>query len=322
MIINRYDDTNLESDNIFSSNTYITYIRILKFIIQKLNFKNNTYIQMILKKLNYEEQKINIGFKTDRLIKYFFKKKNSKIPLFDCVEIETINRCNGICPFCPVNKKDDTRKFKLMKKELFESIVSQLKNLDFKGRISLFSNNEPFLDSRIIEFAQYARQQLPQAYMIMYTNGTLLTLDKFKNIIPYLDKLIIDNYNDNLVLNNNIKEIDKYCKNNTVLNRKVEIHLRKINEILTTRGGQSPNNKKRKTVNISCSLPFRQIVIRPDGKLSLCCNDALGKYTMGDLNKQSLIEIWNSKKYEIIRNKLKKARKNISLCKYCDSLFY
>lgn len=62
------------------------------------------------------------------------------------------------------------------------------------------------------------------------------------------------------------------------------------------------------------------LIIRPDGKISLCCNDALGKYTLGDVNNQSIDEIWNSEEYQKIRNEmLYNGRKNLLLCKNCDT---
>lgn len=36
---------------------------------------------------------------------------NDEFPLFKNIEIETINRCNGSCSFCPVNKKENQRPF-------------------------------------------------------------------------------------------------------------------------------------------------------------------------------------------------------------------
>ena len=73
-----------------------------------------------------------------------------KLPLFTSVEVETINRCNGVCSFCPINSKVDPREKKIMSKELFYSIVDQLADLNYSGRFSTFSNNEPLLDDRII----------------------------------------------------------------------------------------------------------------------------------------------------------------------------
>lgn len=239
--------------------------------------------------------------------------------LFELVEIETVNRCNGTCAFCPANKNVDARPYKMMDTELFLSIINQLKELNYSGTLGLYSNNEPFLDNRIASFAKIARESLPNAHINLCTNGTLLTLDKFLDIIPYLDKLTIDNYNDTLELNESSKIIYEYCMENDLYKEKLEIQLRKVNEVLTTRGGQAPNNNKRKTLQIPCILPCMQLVIRPDGKVSLCCSDAQGKFTMGDLTKQPLIEIWNSDKYNEIRSKMKSGREHISLCQFCDT---
>lgn len=160
-----------------------------------------------------------------------------KQPLFSSIEIEIINRCNGICPFCPVNRNTDPRKLKKMDEALFKKIIDELGEIRYSGRLALHSNNEPFLDSRIVEFAKYAREHAPLSHLYMFTNGTLLTMEKFKAIIPYLDRMVIDNYDDGLKLIENAAAIHEYCKGNRKLNKKVEIHVRKIHEILNTRGG-------------------------------------------------------------------------------------
>ena len=241
-------------------------------------------------------------------------------PLFKLVEIETINRCNGVCEFCPVNAKDDPREKHIMSEELFYSIIGQLAELNYSGRISLFSNNEPFLDKRIIEFSRYMREHLPNAKIHMFTNGTLLTMDKFLAIIDYLDELIIDNYTQDLHLIDNSKNIKAYCEEHTELINKVSIVLRKPKEILTSRGGMAPNRKEQESYpNVSCAFPFQQLIIRPTGQVSLCCNDALGKYTMGDLTKESIVDVWYGEKYKKIRAAIIDGRKNIDICKTCDT---
>lgn len=316
MIVNRYkrfDEVEVDLQN----TPYIYWpLEIIKPLICKVLDKDKR--EDYLKWFERQKNNIIIGKETREFIDYF--NSESQIPLFSSIELETINRCNGECPFCPVNRHDDTREFKKMDEELFKSIIAQLKELNYSGRLAFHSNNEPFLDKRIIDFVKYARQELPNTYIYMYNNGSLLTLDKFKEIIPHMDKMIIDNYNDELKLNPNPKIIHEYCSKDKVLNKKVEIHLRKVHEVLNTRGGQSPNNNKKKTLNISCVLPFKQVVIRPDGKISLCCNDPLGKFTMGDLTKNTFVEIWNSPKYKKLRKRLAKGRKTVSLCKYCDTL--
>lgn len=241
------------------------------------------------------------------------------VPLFNHIEIETINRCNGICSFCPVNINKDTRERKVMSWKLFKKIVDELKKLEYTGRISLFSNNEPMLDERIIELYQYARENLPKAWLHMFTNGTLLTLDKFKKLIPFLDELIIDNYNQELNLIPNCKVIKEYCGEHPELLEKVTIVLRKPNEVLTSRGGDAPNRVDLVSYgNDTCILPFKQMIVRPDGKVSLCCNDPLGKNTLGDLSKEDILDVWYGEKFRQVRKALYIGRKEWKHCLFCD----
>ena len=251
--------------------------------------------------------------------------KNPQI--FQAVEIETVNRCNGTCEFCPVNKNDEKRPFHIMEDTLFEKIIKELKGiskmLEADGKqlfIALHSNNEPFIDQRMEKFIKYAKENIPNAFLYLYTNGTLLKTDMFERILQYLDRIDIDNYSDELEILPDLEHLYKYCIEHNVEHDKVKFHIRKEHEVLTTRGGQAPNKKKVKTIKSQCYLPYVQFIIRPDGKVSLCCNDALGTYTMGNANNQTLMEIWESKEYEEIRSSMyKEGRKNLDLCKECDT---
>lgn len=239
--------------------------------------------------------------------------------LFSHIEIETVNRCNGNCDFCPVSKKNDTRELHIMTDELFEKIIGELADINYSGRLALFSNNEPFLDPKIIERNRYAREKLPNAKMHLFTNGTLLDMDKFLGIVENLNELIIDNYQQELQLLKPCKEIVEYCEQHHELKKKVTIVLRKPHEILTTRGGDAPNRSIKKSYGgAKCTLPYKQMIVRPDGKISLCCNDALGKMSLGDLTVQTVVEAWNSPEYRRVRKLLAEGREKIKLCKYCD----
>ena len=239
--------------------------------------------------------------------------------LFDHVEIETVNRCNGNCDFCPVSRKDDTREYKEMPQELFEKIIDELAELNYSGKLALFSNNEPFLDEKIIERHRYARVKLPNARLRLFTNGTLLTLEKFNEIVDLLDELIIDNYQQELQLIKPCQIIAEYCKEHPELTRKVTIVLRKPHEILSSRGGDAPNRKQLVSYGEDrCILPYKQLIIRPDGKVSLCCNDPLGKNTLGDVSKDSLVDVWFNDRFKMVRKCLYEGRKNWKHCEFCD----
>ncbi len=241
-------------------------------------------------------------------------------PLFDNIEVETLNRCNGSCSFCPVNRNVDPREKKIMTKELFERIVLQLEEIHYSGRFTTYSNNEPLLDERIVEFNRYARMHLPDARMHLFTNGTLLTLDKFIALTDVLDELIIDNYHPELKLIKPCEQIREYCEKHPNLKKKVTISLRKPQEILTSRGGTAPNRKELVEYKKDrCVLPFKQMIIRPDGKVSLCCNDALGRFTFGDAASEKLVDIWYGPKFQMVRKCLYEGRENWGNCKNCDT---
>lgn len=294
----------------------INYENILKYYF-KSNLPGLFNLREKYKRKNYQ-RKVN-QIISDHVNKF---KTSGRYPLFRTIEIETMNRCNSTCSFCPVNKNADTRKFKKMDEALFISIVQQLNACGYAGRVGLYSNNEPFLDERIIDLARIAKENLPQCTIFLYTNGTLLTAEKFIAIMQHLDLMYIDNYNDNLKLIKPVEEIYALSKNNKHYNNRVRIRLRKLNDMLSTRGGQAPNRREETNapLNYGCLRPFYQMVVRPDGKVSLCCNDALGKMTLGDLTVSSIDEVWHNDTYITIREKLCKDRTATFLCSGCDSM--
>lgn len=263
----------------------------------------------------YRSYKYNLDFKKNIC--------NLRKQDYPCnIQIETLNRCNGECPFCPVNRNVEKRPYQRMTDNLFEQIINELSTERYNGQLALFSNNEPLLDTRILEFAKYARSKLPNAYIYIFTNGTLINTENVLGLVEYLDEIVIDNYNDKLELNDNVKKIDEMCREDDILNEKIKIHLRKINEVLNTRGGSSPNATQKWKRKGGCFLPFGQMVIRPDGKISLCCNDALGEKTLGDLSKNTIKEIWNGEEYRKVRQEVLHDIEKIDLCRYCDAYYY
>jgi radical SAM protein with 4Fe4S-binding SPASM domain len=251
-----------------------------------------------------------------------------KKKLFSAVEIETINRCNGTCSFCPVNSLMDNRPFAKMDNNLFEKIINELSVLNYSGYLGLQSNNEPLLDSGIVNKILYTRKNCPKAIIYMYTNGKLLTLKKIVAILDAgIDMLNIDNYNDNLQLNNNIEEILHELDRPMyyAYKSKIKIDILKPDAIRTNRGGTAPNKSPSiykeylQYQQTGCLLPFKQIVIRPTGKVSLCCQDALGQLTLGDVTTDSLLKIWEGEAFIRIREKLiEEGRKSLKVCSKCD----
>ena len=248
--------------------------------------------------------------------------------LFSWIEIETINRCNSTCAFCPVNRRDDPRPLVSMSDTLFTKILDDLGSLGYSGRLALYSNNEPLLDESIVERVRLARHTCPDAYIFIYTNGTLLSTDLAWRLIEAgIDLIRVDNYSDRLRLHRNIRQLVRDFQHPPYAEHaaKIRIVIRKLNEVLSNRGGTAPNKSPlqdhtyRYYHSASCRYPFDQMVIRPDGKVSLCVNDAYGRVTLGDAARQSLTEIWQGEAYRRLRDELTlNGRRNLPVCSTCD----
>lgn len=67
-----------------------------------------------------------------------------------------------------------------------------------------------------------------------------------------------------------------------------------------------------------CRLPFTEMLINWDGTVSLCCQDIEGEVILGDITKDSISDIWKSKKYQKIREAHLKLKTNkLKLCQNC-----
>ena len=72
-------------------------------------------------------------------LRRYLRTAENRHPAFpELIELETINRCNGSCAFCPVNRHDDPRELAVMDEALFCRIVEQIGASGFKGRMALF----------------------------------------------------------------------------------------------------------------------------------------------------------------------------------------
>lgn len=256
---------------------------------------------------------------TDKFIRSFLEQEEP--PMFRNVMIETINRCNGSCEFCPANKNAESRPFKRMADDMYHGIIDELSRIGWKGKLFLCVNNEPFIDNRIMDFSRYAKSVIPQVSIAMISNGTLLTVEKLDEMVGVVDQLTINDYSDKYVLTEGISAIYKYIRKhsdkfsgmNIVINRRYD------KEILATRAGNAPNKKKKNVkVNTACLYPFTDLIIFPDGQVGMCCNDCMEVSHFGDISKDNLLDIWKNEKFQLLRKAVSTSREKYGFCKECD----
>ena len=75
------------------------------------------------------------------------------------------------------------------------------------------------------------------------------------------------------------------------------------------------NQKIRNT----CKFPWNVMVILQDGSVTACCLDYDGKIVLGNVNEQSIYDIWHGEKYRKIRKDFKKLNyRDYEPCQKCN----
>jgi len=200
-----------------------------------------------------------------------------------------------------------------MTEALFHKAIQQLKNLKFRGFIGYNHYNEPLLDARIYSFIRHAVSELPSAYHILFTNGDYLTEEKAEELFAAgIYRLIITNHNKNPApLREKLQPIlDKYGDDIVYYENLSE------SSSLNNRGGEIEHI----TPQHQTCPEGTQFVLTYTGEVILCCEDYHRKYSIGNLNHQSILEIWNSKKNKKIRKNLRKNIFTLPICKKCMGL--
>ena len=274
------------------------------------NLASSAYLKM---------QFLTRGKSQQAYVDFFLKSETVPQPMV--VNIETINRCNSTCSFCTANKNAEKRPYLRMEEELFYSIIDQLAAWNYRGHLTLYGNNEPWLDTRIVELHKYAREKLPESFIFMSTNGLLLDINQVKQVQPYIDQLIINNYCMDMKLHDNVQQIYDYVTAHPeeFTDLDIQIQMRYLQEVLTNRAGSAPNKKAtEKVIKDTCLLPFTDMWIMPNGKMGLCCCDNFEVTNYADLHTTSLQEGWSGEAFMKVRKLIAQGRQNYKFCEHCD----
>lgn len=70
-----------------------------------------------------------------------------------------------------------------------------------------------------------------------------------------------------------------------------------------------------------CAWLWKSVAVYYDGTVALCCTDFFGRYNLGDLKTQSLMEIWNGDRMQEMRRRHQKEDYKGLPCEHCDFLW-
>lgn len=236
--------------------------------------------------------------------------------MFSTIEVEINENCNMSCSYCPNSTAERTEKGE-MSDEVFDTLLNQLKEINYSKDIALHFYGEPLLspnlESRIASF----RSELPKVNILIYSNGTLLTKAKLKSLIDVgLTKIVVTKHSDSYekpfifdqVYNELNEELKSFVKYQPYTNIK-----------LTNRGGAVELEGAEPFPNAPCYIPSSMLVITLKGNVLPCFEDYFQRYEMGNIMKNDLMTIWESEKYIKFRRDLKLGlRSSYEICKVCN----
>lgn len=266
------------------------------------------------------------------------------------VHLETLGLCNASCSFCPYTAME--RKGVRMPDELIEKVINDLTAIPvgLPFQLSPFKVNEPFLDSRLLPLLGTIRTRLPNAQVSLTTNAQPLTEAKLDQLLATSDLLYLwislneyeaEPYHRIMGLNFEItlrrlhmlhRRAQEGMKLSVVLSRvgdgsvrdggffdycKREFPLFEVN--IFPRGawlGQVNDIVQSPIYGVACQRWF-ELSITCTGVVAHCCMDGLAKYPIGDVNTQSVLDIYNSPDYRALRETAVN-RLAASPCKQCS----
>ena len=254
------------------------------------------------------------------------------IPIFSIIEFNIIGTCNRDCSFCPVSNPTVYKKTKEgISLELFQKIVIDLQDINYKGKILFSAFSEPLLHKHVKELIQIAKKYLPNIRLEMVSNGDLLTVKKLKQLYEAgLDTINISMYDGPHQIDyfNNIVIEAKVPKEIVVLRRRY-FENGNYGITISNRAGLVNSNEYRDQnesailelpLKQPCYYPFYMILVDYNGDVLLCPHDWSKKLKFGNLKTEKLFDIWNNNILNSVRKKLSIGDRNFAACKTCDVL--
>jgi hypothetical protein len=240
------------------------------------------------------------------------------------VSIETYTKCNASCSFCPYVTLE--RIGTKMPDSMIDRIIEELKHHPGEFVISPFKVNEPLLDRRVLPLLRRINAELPNAIIRLFTNGSTLTernirqvaaLDRvehlwislndhdpvsyhalmgldFEHTTANLDRLhAIGKAGDfpHEVVVSKVRESsgrdEEFCAFVGKRWPYFRVHLIKLDGWINFTDADTSLVPDR-----PCGRWY-ELSIMSTGRVALCCMAGDEEHVIGDLNRQTLYEVYN-----------------------------
>lgn len=230
-----------------------------------------------------------------------------KLAGLEVVEVEVGSRCNRRCTYCPVSLDPTPPVPRLMPDNVFFTLIEQLAQHGFGGRISYHLYNEPLLRADLTELVELVDRKLPEALQILNTNGDLLNDKRYSQLRRAgIDYFFVTRHSTGIFPDRPFQIVQYWTELS-----------------LTNRGGTlkdlpGPSTSARKT---PCFAPSEMLIVTVTGDVLLCYEDAARTHIMGNVLQTSLAEIWTASHFELFRSRLAQGDRALDpMCSACSNV--
>lgn len=262
------------------------------------------------------------------------------------VQVELTEGCNLRCSFCGVNGiRGVERDYKFMTLKTAHNVALKIAAAGWNPRLEFAMHGEPTMNPNAREIIIEFRTQFPKASILMLSNGGGLVKEPTKRVSELLlagvNTLGLDEY-QGISLVPKIMEalwadLPEYCfvypdnpeanphkpnKSHRVVHiRPIDINEHGTHATLNNHAGAGAP-LSRAGQGKRCAKPFRELSVRWDGGVAICCNDWRGALPLGNLVSDSLDAVWNGPVAQAARRALYHGQRTFGPCKGCDATSY
>lgn len=209
----------------------------------------------------------------------------------------------------------------------------------WKCKFVFAMHGEPTLNPAFIDIVATFRKHLPKAVFHMYSNG--YGMNHAKDTSEYLDRLFEAGMNDILVDCytakgdwNFVEKIDIEKYNVVTLEPGVPYYYPKQGRricLLPPIAEDDTNKMTRRLANHCgaafplddsfnnkrCTFPFRELDVRWNGQVCLCCDDFRGEYPIANIHDMPIEDLWNHPRFHAARVMLYNNDRRFRPCQGC-----
>jgi radical SAM protein with 4Fe4S-binding SPASM domain len=242
------------------------------------------------------------------------------VPLFSWIDINPTELCNRKCVFCPrVDPNLYPNQNFHMKVELAQKIADELRSYEYKGGVIFSGFGEPMLTR---DFNKLVGAFGRDIHTELVTNGDKLTEQTINELYKAgLDMILVSMYDGPHQIEKFQKlfesagaDPEKFVLRDRWYDMEKDFGLKLTNRAGTVKSG----NQEVVDIHRPCYYTAYSMQIDWNGEILLCVQDWNKKVKFGDVNQQTLLEIWTSPRFTEYRKNLGQGLRSLSPCNGCN----